>query len=446
MQAGFLERRVALLYRNQRWVQLLAMVNASFLVWVAANYQDARLLAVWWSLALLVAGLRFVNALSYGNTPENRRNDEAAQWLKRARVGAAAGGLVWASSALLLIPGQALTLQLFCTFILAGMITGAVPLLASDRQAFRLFTWPIVLAASLSGFALDPIHLAFSVTTLLFLFIATRSADFLNQALLDSFRLDHEKSALLHRLEEAHEASERSNRLKTEFLANISHELRTPMNGILGLTQLLTLEYPNNAQRELLTPLRESADHLMRLIDNLIDLSSLEAGQTQLTHTAFIPSHLKSALESEYAHLAEEKGLKFSVLLNDEVPEVLLGDLRHLQQILQQLIGNAIKFTENGEIRVLIERESQADDPIRISFSVIDTGIGMSPETLKRQDSLLTQGDGSSSRNFGGLGIGLAIARRLVMLMQGRLEIESTPDFGSRVRFVLPFQNPTEAS
>lgn len=444
MQTGFLERRVALLYRNQRWVQLLAMVNASFLVWVAADYQDNKLLAMWWSLALLVAGLRFVDALSYTQTPETRRNEEAARWLRHARTGALAGGLIWASSALLLIPGQPLTLQLFCTFILAGMMTGAVPLLAADQQAFRSFTWPIVIAASLSGFALDPIHLAFTVATLLFLFIATRSANYLNQTLIDSFRLEHEKSALLQRLEEAHHASEHSNRLKTEFLANISHELRTPMNGILGLTQLLTLEYPNNAQRELLTPLRESADHLMRLIDNLIDLSSLEAGQTQLTHTPFIPSHLKSALETEHAYLAEEKGLKFSVLLDDKVPAVLLGDLRHLQQILQQLIGNAIKFTEQGEIRVLIEPETREADSIWIAFSVIDTGIGMSPETLKRLDGLLTQGDGSSNRNFGGLGVGLAIARRLIMLMQGQLSIESSPGFGSHFRFVLPFQSAAE--
>lgn len=437
-----LSKQVDLLYRNIRLGQITSIVNASFLVWVAYLQVPSTPLAAWWVSAVLVAILRIRLANTYIALDEETRQRETPNWRRHAIIGAGASGLIWGAGALLLMLGNTMTMQLFTAFVMAGMIAGAIPVLAADHLAFRSYAWPIVLAVTIGSLGTDRMHLAFSMMTVLFMIIASRSADYFHGALQDTFRLEHEKDILVKDLQHANQVAENSNRAKTEFLANVSHELRTPMNGIIGMTELLEMENLSDDQRAYLTPLRTSADELLCLINHMIQLSALESGQIQLSSAPFaVPNLLDEAL-SVIASTAREKGLGFHLEHDPALPTILIGDFERLIQVLQHLVSNAVKFTNQGKVSVTVRLAEQSANEVRLSFTISDTGPGIAPDKVQQlRSGLFVQADGSVVRRHGGTGIGLPIARKLIERMGGKLEIESSQGVGSTFSFTLPFKH-----
>ena len=226
--------------------------------------------------------------------------------------------------------------------------------------------------------------------TFLFLIIATRSADYFHDALLETLRLERDKDGLLRNLEEARVRAESSNRAKTEFLANVSHELRTPMNGIIGLSELLAHDDPTESQQELLTPLRESAHLLMRQIENLIQLSALEAGQLTLQVTPFAVNELLPNILTGHIKAAQEKELRLILVEPPVLPELLEGDLTRLCTVFEHLLDNAIKFTDQGEIELAVKAGEPEGGRIVLEFSIRDTGSGI-PQELQAQRNTLSK-------------------------------------------------------
>ncbi|WP_375437450.1 PAS domain S-box protein [uncultured Hymenobacter sp.] len=256
--------------------------------------------------------------------------------------------------------------------------------------------------------------------------------------------ITHQKE-LENKLRKAKEHAEESSRAKELFLANMSHEIRTPMNAILGMSQLLAKTPLRPDQDDYLQAIATSGENLLVIINDILDLSKIEAGQLQVEKIGFNVSQLMAQIEKTLLYKAEEKGLSFVTEIAPELPHVLLGDPYRLTQVLLNLAGNAIKFTEKGRVSISCELVGQETKAVEIKFTVADTGIGIAPDYLHHIFQEFSQEDSSVTRKFGGTGLGLSISKSLVNLMGGELQITSEKNKGTASTFSLVLVEGAEA-
>ncbi|HWQ85268.1 ATP-binding protein [Brevundimonas sp.] len=400
-----------------------------------------------WALGLLAtvglstAALWFVGTVAAGairGAVEKRISDRVgAGWGMVFPAVATATTAAWATAPLLAwFSGAEFGHSLAMALLVSGYVLVFAQLRSSPRQAIVISSpygiAGLVIAASLWGTPTFWQFLAvvpFTGAGLVVLVMMTM----LREERIRAFQ-EHQ-AHLIEELETARDRANAANDAKSSFLGVISHELRTPMNGVLGAAQLLGATRLEPTQREYLSIIRNSGDNLLSLLNDILDMTKIEAGKMTFEIVDVSVEDLHKRVTGPFQAQAEAKGLTFATRFEGDIPSVVRGDPLRVCQVIHNLLSNAVKFTDRGDVTYVVRGERLAEGRVRFDFAVTDSGAGISPEDLARLFQPFTQVDGSSTRRFGGTGLGLTIARRMANIMGGDISVTSSVGAGSTFTF-----------
>src|SRR6266705_3491109 len=430
------------------WVHPILIAVVVALAWPDAPHD---LLLGWGGAVLLTALLR--GAWIYVAS-RRRLSERAVRNGVRATVTMLA--ITWGVGGALVLPVVPFETTALILVILAGLIASALTTLAADPLSIRGFLAGIALPVFVALATSDQSHhlaaaIVVAVFTLGMAIVARRAHLTLVDHLRVTARLAVSEDAAKRAeavMREARDLAERTARARSAFLANMSHEIRTPMNAVLGFVELILDTELTTEQRRALELVRSSSEALLTILNDILDYSKIEAEHLELESIPFALPKVVHGTATLLAVRAREKHLELTVDVPPDVPHLVRGDPTRVRQVLMNLIGNAIKFTEQGEVDVSAAVVGYHDDRTSVRFRVRDTGIGISDEQLATIFDEFTQADASMTRRYGGTGLGLAISRKLVALMGGALAVTSHVGRGSEFSFTLlfPIETPTSVA
>jgi two-component system, sensor histidine kinase len=436
----------------------LTGATLAFAIVMATRFLS-RSLWIWLALMLTVTAYRFWLAWAFRRVAPSA--EACPRWGFRLVLATTATALGWGISAwtfpTLLEGGPYAAVHVL---VLAGMTTGSARLLLPMRKGGIAYLLALMGPVSLRFFAeADLVGASLGACSIFFVVYMVHAALRNHRVFSDALVMRFEREVLAAELtaenerrqmreaelREARERAESASRAKGEFLATMSHEIRTPMNGVLGMLRVLRDTPLTADQHDYIKTASDSAESLLLLLNDILDFSKIEAGRLELEHAAFSLEATIKGVADLMEGRAQDKGLAFEVHTRD-MPSTVIGDATRLRQILVNLLGNAIKFTERGRVQLTVRGNETAANRTTLEFTVSDSGIGIDPGVLDRLFKPFSQADTSMSRRYGGTGLGLAISQRIANAMGGAIEVQSTVGRGSTFRLTLPCDLPGPAA
>ena len=390
-------------------------------------------------------------------------------------VGVLSAGAGWGAAGAFLFPPDDVVYQSFLSFVLAGITAASVTVYSPIKHALLLFLPVTLLPLAASHFIrADQIHIVMGAVVTCYMVFLYHLASIMHESLMRSLALRFENKNLINELQDAkqlvedvnqklkteisvrnktaselmkaRDKAEQAARVKSDFLATMSHEIRTPMNGVLGMTELLMNTELTAKQFRFADTIRRSGEALPAIINGILDFSKIEAGELEIQHAVFDLRQLVEDTMTFFAESAHRKKIELVTIYPPEEHAAYRGDPERIRQLLMNLIANAIKFTDSGEILVKIASIQQSEESSTLKFEVTDTGVGIKNDHQRRIFDSFQQADGSTTRKFGGTGLGLAICRRLVELMHGSIGVDSRENVGSTFWFSIELNTMPESS
>ena len=460
LQPYIFREQVDLLYRqlplSLTTVWALAGITAAFQGW--NDYFSVTGLMLWFGYMTLTLGLRTYLFMQHRDASEPELQDSEF-WLQRFMVGSVLTGLGWGMASPVFLLGAPLESSMVLLLVLAGVGAGAVPVLSSNLYVFRVYAGLIFVPLILTLFFLSgTIYTTFALLTILFLLLLIRSSAVMHDTLHGSLRERFAKEAANRNLVgeiaqrkaveaellKARVAAEAANRAKSLFLANMSHEMRTPMNGILGMTEL-ALETPlDDGQRDYLLTIQESANRLHDTLSGVLEYVAMESGEARLENSETLLADLFKQALDKVSPTAAKKGLSLEGHIAHDVPASARVDARRVGQLILILLENAIKFTLQGQVVLRLDRSEADGQADMLHLSVEDSGIGIPSDKSLSLFSAFSQADDGHGRSYEGLGLGLALAARLAKMLGGRIWVESEEGVGSQFHVLIKYEPVSE--
>lgn len=436
------QKQLQVIFKSLLSTQVAAVFIAIITLVILLDHINKTLLISWFTVFIVVVLMRLVDYYFFHTDPSQLKHVD--KWEKRFLRGVLLSGITWGLLACMINMLDSIIHQMFLVIVVMGACAGAFSSLSHIYKATVIFLYCVLPVTALQLFIVgSDMSISIGVFTLLFLIILNLNSKRFNVNIYENIKLTIEAKEREIKLITAQTKAEIASKSKDEFLANISHEIRTPLNAINGYTNLISKTVLTDEQKEYVESTEHSCNVLLNLINDILDFSKIEAGKMDIIKEEFRLDHLITKLTSIHTESISAKGLKF-IVNKPDLDYILINDETRLQQILTNLISNAVKFTSKGFIELNIDILEENECEYVLEFSLSDSGIGISEDKMNTIFESFTQADNSITRHYGGTGLGLSISNRLSKLLGGTtLHVESKEGEGSKFTFSIPFQKGT---